>query len=446
MDHISKVIPFEFKFNDTRDSKFSVGIDDVKEEAIFSFLNYINPILVLDGFDELKDSSAKTIVLNELRKISSKLTDSKIVLSCRTGEFTYDLEYSNTYEIAPLSSKQIELFVNKWLNDSTKAKDFLLKVGNSPFADTSIKPLSLAHLCAIYERIGNVPEQPKTVYRKVVNLLIEEWDEQRRVLRESAFSGLEADQKFEFLTHLAFFLTTKYRSTIFSVSEFESAYQSICEYHSLPKGRASDVVKELESRTGVFVESGYDKFEFVHKSIQEYLSADYLTKLPSLNSVKKDFETLGSELAIAVSISSNSSLYYIELILNYFLRLELSKSFYSAFASRIVSENPSFKQDELVSVATLVLISIWVNPENKNFNRIRDISSIDNEMYTAFAELSKSIRLKEQKVKIFKCYKYNIDVQDNKFAELIRIHEPENHKRLPNKIYLPIEFYSEFNS
>jgi len=186
LDHISKVIPFEFKFDDTRDSKFSVGIDDVKEEAIFSFLNYINPILVLDGFDELKDSSAKTIVLNELRKISSKLTDSKIVLSCRTGEFTYDLEYSNTYEIAPLSSKQIELFVNKWLNDSTKAKDFLLKVGNSPFADTSIKPLSLAHLCAIYGRIGNVPEQPKTVYRKVVNLLIEEWDEQRRVIRGSA--------------------------------------------------------------------------------------------------------------------------------------------------------------------------------------------------------------------------------------------------------------------
>jgi len=93
-----------------------------------------------------------------------------------------------------------------------------------------------------------------------------------------------------------------------------------------------------------------------------------------------------------------------------------------------------------------VLISIWVNPENKNFNRIRDISSIDDEMYTAFAELSKSIRLKEQKVKIFKCYKYNIDVQDNKFVELNRIHEPENHKRLPNKIYLPIEFYSEFNS
>jgi len=445
LDHISKTIPFEFKFNDTRDSKFSVGVDEVKEEAIFSFLNYINLILVLDGFDELKDSNAKKVVLNELRKLSSKLTDSKIVLSCRTGEFNYDLEYSNTYEIAPLNERQIDLFVNKWLNDNSKAKDFIQKVKSSPFADTSIKPLSLAHLCAIYERIGNVPEQPKTVYRKVVNLLIEEWDEQRSVIRESAFSGFQADQKFEFLTHLAFYLTTQYQSTIFTVSEFESAYQSICEYHNLPRGKASEVVKELESHTGLFVESGYGKFEFVHKSVQEYLSADYLIKLPSLNSVRKHFETLGSELAIAVSISSNSSLYYIELILNYFLRLKLSNSFYSSFTSRIASENPSFKQDELVSVATLVLLSIWVNPESKNFDRTKNIS-VGNQMHSALAELSKSIGLKEQKVKISKYYTYNVDVQDNKFVELIRIREPENHKRLPSKIYLPVEFYAEFNS
>ena len=445
LDHISKIIPFEFKFNDTKESKFSVGIDDVREEAIFSFLNYIGPILILDGFDELKDSSAKTTVLNELRKLSSKLTDSKIVLSCRTGEFNYELEYSNTYEIAPLSDKQIESFVNKWLNDSIKAKDFLDKVRNSPFADTSIKPLSLAHLCAIYERIGNVPDQPKTVYRKVVNLLIEEWDEQRSVIRESGFSGFQADQKFEFLTHLAFYLTTTYRSTTFTVSEFESAYKSICEYHSLPKEKASDVVKELESHTGLFVESGYGKFEFVHKSIQEYLTADYLIKLPSPNSIKKHFETLGSELAIAVSISSNSSLYYIELILNYFLRHPFSNSFYSSFTSRIVSENPSFKQDDLVSVATLALVSAWINPGNRKFSRMKDVS-IDPEMYNSFIELSKSIGLREQKVKIFKYYKYSNDLHGNKFVELIRIKEPESHKKLPVKIFLPMEFYSEFSS
>ena len=80
------------------------------------------------------------------------------------------------------------LFINGF-EDKNKADDFLYKVKHSPFADTSIKPLNLAHLCAIYNRIGNVPEQPKTIYRKVVNLLIEEWDEQRLIIRKTAFEG-----------------------------------------------------------------------------------------------------------------------------------------------------------------------------------------------------------------------------------------------------------------
>lgn len=445
LEHISKIFPFEFNFKEQKESRFSIGVDDAKQEAIFTFLNEVKPIIILDGFDELKDSTAKSVVLNELRVLSSKLTNSKLVLSCRTGEFNYELDHSRTYEIAPLTNIQIESFVNKWLNDTAKAQDFLLKVKNSPFADTSIKPLSLAHLCAIYDRIGDIPEQPKTIYKKVVNLLIEEWDEQRSVIRKSEFSSFQSDQKFEFLTHLSFFLTVTNRSTIFTIEQIKSAYQNICEYHDLPKASCGSVVKELEAHTGLFIESGYEKFEFVHKSIQEYLTADYLVKLPSLNTIKKHFETLGSELAIAVSISSNPSLYFIELVLNYFLRMELSSSFYSSFTSRIISENPTFKKNELASVAALVLISRWINPDNKNFNSFKT-SSFDEKIYSSFFGLSESLKLKEQKENIFGYYQYKHDIQENKFVELIRIKEPENHKRFPSKIYLPLEFFNEFSS
>ncbi len=377
--------------------------------------------------------------------MANKLINSKLVLSCRTGEFNYELDNSRTYEIAPLTNTQIELFVNKWLNDKVKAQDFLLKVKKSPFADTAIKPLSLAHLCAIYDRIGDIPEQPKTIYKKVVNLLIEEWDEQRSIIRKSEFSSFQADQKFEFLAHLSFFLTVNNRSTIFTIEQIKSAYQDICEYHDLPKTSSASVARELEAHTGLFIESGYEKFEFVHKSIQEYLTADYLVKLPSLNTIRKYFEILGSELAIAVSISSNPSLYFVELVLNYFLRLELSSSFYSSFTSRIISENPTFKKNELVSVAALALISRWINPDNKNINSFK-ASDFNEKIYSSFFGLSLSLKLKEQKDNIFEYYQYNNDLHGNKFVELMRIKEPENHKRLPSKIYLPIEVFSEFSS
>lgn len=443
-DQILEAIPLEFTFTDSKNAKFEAGKNDVIEEAVFSFLNHVQPIIVLDGFDELKDSQAKNTVLKELRFLVKKLTDSKIVLSCRTGEFNYELDYSNTYEIAPLNDSQIELFVKKWLKDEKKAKDFLFKVRNSPFADTSIKPLNLAHLCAIYNRIGNVPEQPKTIYRKVVNLLIEEWDEQRVIMRQTAFEGFQSDQKFEFLIHLAFYLTTFYKTSIFTVDQFKIAYKSICEYHNLPFEKASDVVKELEAHTGLFIESGYDKYEFVHKSVQEYLTAEYIVKLPSLNTIKKSIDNLGAELAIAIAISSNSSLYFIELVLNYFLRIPLTDSFFNSFISRIISENPAFNKDELVNVTTLVLLSKWINPDNRKFNAFTNSFDIDIKNYSSFYELSKKLKLKEQKVDIFKYYKYEQDVNNNKFVELIRIKEPENHKRLPSKIYIPIEFYDEF--
>lgn len=444
LDHILNIIPLEFKYDEKKEIVFLAGINEAKEEAIFYFLNYVKPILILDGFDELKDSNAKVIVLRELSKITRKLKNTKFVLSCRTGEFHYELDYSNTYEIAPLNEKQIELFVNKWLKDENKAKDFLQKVKSSPFADTSIKPLSLAHLCAIYERIGNVPDQPKTIYRKVVNLLIEEWDEQRSIIRKSSFDSFHSDQKFEFLSHLAFHLTVVYKSSIFSVSEFTAAYQEICDYHNLPPNKASSIVKELESHTGLFIESGYEKFEFVHKSIQEYLTAEYIVKLISPNTIKKHFETLGAELAISVSISSNSSLYFVELVLNYFSRSSLSRSFYSAFTSRIISENPSFNQDPFVSVAALVLLSQWVNPENRHYNQI-SCTPDDIDKYSSFFDLSKSLNLKSQKVNIFTYYKYETGVKNNSLVELRRIKEPVKHKRLPSKIYIPIEYYIEFD-
>jgi predicted NACHT family NTPase len=67
----------------------------------------------------------------------------------------------------------------KWIRDQSAAERFLVELSKSPYADTAMKPLLLAHLCAIYERIGAIPEQPKVVYRKIVALLLEEWDQER---------------------------------------------------------------------------------------------------------------------------------------------------------------------------------------------------------------------------------------------------------------------------
>ena len=49
----------------------------------------------------------------------------------------------------------------------------------------------------------------------------------------------------------------------------------------------ASVIAELESHTGLFIQSGFDQFEFAHKSLQEFLTAEYLVKLPSIPTRKE---------------------------------------------------------------------------------------------------------------------------------------------------------------
>lgn len=326
-------------------------------EISFAMINELKPFIVLDGFDEIPTHEQKANMLVELRELAIKLTKAKFVLTCRSGEFNYHLEHTDTFELSPLSMTQVKEFARKWIKDEDKSARFVEDIENSPFADTVIKPLSLAHLCAIYERIGSIPDRPKTVYRKVVALMIDEWDGQRSVVRKSKYSMFESDRKFEFLCHLAFHLTTQ-NLTVFSQSQLEAAYLGIHNNFGLPQDQSVETANELESHTGLFLQSGFQKYEFAHKSLQEFLTAEYIVKLPSLIRLGRSMlESLGAELAIATSISSNPSIYFADIVLGVFNKANLSTSFYDAFVSRLLLERPDFYPSDDVVLAVVSLLN-----------------------------------------------------------------------------------------
>lgn len=283
------------------------------KESIYTVINELKPVIILDGFDELQTQQQKSAVLEELRQLTCSCRQAKIIITCRTGEFNFNLDFTSDFEISSLTQEQILIFANKWIVDKQKANNFVESINSSPFSDTVIKPLSLAHLCAIYERTGNIPDRPKTVYKKVVNLMLEEWDEQRSIKRESRYAMFEADRKFEFLSHLSYHLTVRGSTAIFNQQQLIEAYSAICKNFGLPEEQSALAANEIESHTGLFLQTGYLQYEFAHKSLQEYLTAEYLVKLPTLERVKKHIELLGAELAIATSISSNPSCYFLKL-------------------------------------------------------------------------------------------------------------------------------------
>jgi hypothetical protein len=332
-----------------------------KQKLIISTLNELGVLLVLDGFDEVVGNDLRNSVMVDIRILTEKLLNSKLILTSRTGDFNYVVNGTRQFEICPLSPDQIELFASRWLNNTENAEKFLYQVMASPFADTSIRPLTLAHLCALFERRGEIPDKPKNIYKKIIDLLLDEWDQQRSVKRDSLYANFGTDRKSEFLSNFSFALTTQTKSTSFTEDNLKNAYQHVYRDFGLPKEDAQIVVKELETHTGILLQSGYKDFEFSHKSLQEYLTASYMVRLPSIPTNRLILQNLPNELAIAVAISSVPSDYFVELVFTRFSKGNLSESFIKSFTARLILEKPDFNGSELLSFALISLYSIYIS-------------------------------------------------------------------------------------
>ncbi len=178
----------------------------LRDRILIDFLDSLKALIMFDGFDEIVAKSRKDAVISQLRTLARQLDESRIIVTSRTGEFHYHIENMAQFELTPLTESQIETFVTRWLGHDDGEK-LIAQIERSPYNDTAIRPLTIAHLCAIYEKAGRIPDKPKTVYKKIVNLLLEEWDGQRPVKRESAYANFEIDRKSELLAKLAFSLT-----------------------------------------------------------------------------------------------------------------------------------------------------------------------------------------------------------------------------------------------
>ncbi len=336
-----------------------------KETILFSFLNKLNPLIIFDGFDEVVSEKMRINIANNFAKLVFNLSDAITVMTSRSSDYNYSVEGTKVLEICSLDESQIKSFSLKWLEDDNKSIDFLKSLKTSPFYDTAIRPLTVAHLCAIYERVGKIPEKPKTVYKKIVNLLLEEWDEQRGVKRVSSYGNFEIDRKFEFLCRLAFEVSKNYRNSSFTERNLSEVFKKMHSDFSLEMKDANSVINEIESHSGLILQSGYKTFEFAHKSLHEFLCAEHLVKLPSIPEDTSLLSLFPNELAIAVTISSNPSLYFCELVLKRFYKKNfehqqqiLGNRFFATFVNRLVLEKPDFNTSKDVSFALLVLYTM----------------------------------------------------------------------------------------
>src|SRR5579859_7160249 len=103
-------------------------ISGIWAKSYIAFIDAMKPLIILDGFDEFSSADDRKILANELRMLAELFVNAKIIVTCRSGEFNYSIEHAETYEIATLTKKQIEMFVKKWLGDENKLQKFMSEI------------------------------------------------------------------------------------------------------------------------------------------------------------------------------------------------------------------------------------------------------------------------------------------------------------------------------
>jgi predicted NACHT family NTPase len=200
-----------------------------------------------------------------------------IVATCRVAAFDRDLEGFQICEVDQFDEHDVSLFVTQWFDDdSTGARNFLSDVAASHLAkDLSKTPLLLTLLCVLYSYRRTIPTNRAELYEACVDALLFKWDTYRSVDREPLLPmPIGPERKKQLLARVA---DRTFDDELIYIREsaLVAMVESELSAMYMENVSALQLVKELESHNGLFVEYMPAVYCFSHLTFHEFFVALY---------------------------------------------------------------------------------------------------------------------------------------------------------------------------
>ena len=398
IDHLGVALGIRIDFSSSGegDRWTTAEKSNVRLHSVLSHLNSVGALVLLDGLDEVGlDRSAE--VRREIRELSYWTRNFAFVLTCREGALETVFDNTRQFSLAAFDDGDLFEFCSNWFVDRDEALLFLSAARASPYADTLRRPLVLANLCLVYQASGELPEPPVVVYQRTVQLLLEDWDRQRDLKRVSRYGRFGPERKRQFLGSLSFELSRRGAGASFDPQSLLESYRAIYRQFDLPLEDRGRVISEVQSHSGLIVEAELGHVEFSHKSIQEFLCADHVSRMVRLQAHLDDIAQMPNEMAIATVLSASPNEFFSTLVRGLVsgppaARRPSSSSFWSAYLSRLEVEQASFGSSrEFIAAYLALAASLW-QPESSSIEplsmRLADGASFLAHALEKFASFS----------------------------------------------------------
>jgi|GEM_PF-3406331 energy-coupling factor transporter ATP-binding protein EcfA2 len=251
-------------------------------------------LVLLDGLDEVIDTSIRMKIAEDIRKFVASYSGNKFIVTSRiVGYDVVRLSGFEHYVVIPFGEEEIRRFAKRWYRAIAETSDRNFeeaeknaeKLVESILKSESIKrlatnPLLLTIIALIHYRGKRLPNRRVELYQVCVETLLEHWVLQR--LPSDDYLK-DKDELIEVLSPIAFRIHSTSPSGLIDEDTLielmvDVMVNRLGYNEKIAKKEAKEFKKYVEEECGLFLEKGRDEnlkslYGFLHLSFQEYLAS-----------------------------------------------------------------------------------------------------------------------------------------------------------------------------
>ena len=276
------------------------------EDCLAEELNEGGVLLVFDGLDEVPEGTRQLVWLaikSFLGQERDKPID-QIIVTCRIRSYSGDSRFAafTAHTLAPFDKEKVHLFAKGWYEaqwhvgrlGEAEAKERTADLQQAATASQEMlelaeNPLLLTTMAIIHQRETSLPRQRVMLYEQAVDVLLRRWQQRR---------GLAIDPKLRDLLDQNNKIRPLLERLAYDLHQLQSTQEGArLDYGYLlnllendPNIESITLAKELlnyiDLRAGLLVGHGGGlandqqppRYDFPHRTFQEYLAGCYLVK------------------------------------------------------------------------------------------------------------------------------------------------------------------------
>ncbi len=255
-------------------------------------------LILLDGLDEIAESGKRLDFVKRIESFLGQYSKNRAIITSRPAGYSREFfrtEELTHYTLEKFDDSQIELFIKQWYESRTQdyeeAQRRQESLKKALAEQERIKllarnPLLLTIIALIHRYEASLPRQRYKLYERAVETLLINWDQEKGIDAKMSYLN-NCDDIEVLMRRLAYWIHTqgatgdKDGDTLIDKDELitqlsqyiaEIAEQKRLQKHQV-KAEAKRFVDHIRERSGLLNEQGQDRYAFVHKTFQEYLTA-----------------------------------------------------------------------------------------------------------------------------------------------------------------------------